>query len=51
MDEVAIIAMYFSIDDILEREGIDPEVVIRYLIEEDFLDVREYLKEGTEMDE
>jgi hypothetical protein len=44
MDVVELIATYYSIDDLLSTNGVNPEVIVRYLIDEDLIDLEEYLE-------
>ena len=48
MNKIDILAEYYPLVDLLEQNDIDPSVVIRFLVEEDLIDLDDYFFEDAE---
>lgn len=42
LDKIKILADYYPIEDILAQNDIEPWVIIKFLVEEDLIDLEDY---------
>ena len=45
MNKVDILAHYYPLEDLLEQNDIEPEVVVRWLVDEGYINVDDYFYE------
>ena len=51
MNRIEILAHYYPLEDILEQNDIEPEVIIKFLVEEGYIDLEDYFFDNEVVDD
>lgn len=51
MNRIEILAHYYPLEDILEQNDIEPEVIIKFLVEEGHIDLEDYFFDDEVVDD
>lgn len=49
MNKIEILAHYYPLEDLLEQNDIEPEVIVRYLVNEGLVDLDDYFFDDMEV--